>query len=94
VLATKDYATYITFVAVVIAAYSAVVHSRFGGAALICVPLVGVVVVTAFWNAKSSLHTRSAAPPAILPFPGHIPGLVQHRVDPSGVRGQAVGSPR
>jgi signal transduction histidine kinase len=72
-LATKDYATDITFLAVVIAAYSAVVYSRFRGAALICTPLAGVVVAVAFWNAKSSLHTGSAAHPA---FPRHIPGLV------------------
>jgi signal transduction histidine kinase len=75
-LATKDYATDITFLAVAIAAYSAVVHSRFRGAALICVPLAGVVVAAAFWNAKSSLHAGSAAPPAFPPFQGHIPGLV------------------
>jgi signal transduction histidine kinase len=71
-LATKDFVTDITFVTVVIAAYSAVVHSRFRGAALICVPLAGVVVAAAFWNAKSSLHTGSASPA----LPGHIPGLV------------------
>jgi signal transduction histidine kinase len=80
-LATRGYATDITFLAVVIAAYSAVVHSRFRGAALICVLPAGVVVAAAFWNAASALHTRSAAssePPAgsaAPPFPDHVPGL-------------------
>src|SRR5579863_4745758 len=80
-LATRGYATDITFLAVVIAAYSAVVHSRFRGAALICVLPAGVVVAAAFWNAASALHTRSAAssePPAgsaAPPFPNHVPGL-------------------
>ena len=98
-LATKDYATLVTFLAVVIAAYSAAVHSRFRGAALICVPMAGVAVAAAFWNAKSDLHTGSApsapgagsaAPPALAPFPGHIPGLASAQQAPWRLAGVLV----
>jgi signal transduction histidine kinase len=98
-LATKDYATVITFLAVVIAGYSAAVHSRFRGAALVCVPLAGVAVAVAFWNAKSDLHTgsapsapgaRSAAPPALAPFPGHLPVLASAQQAPWRLAGVLV----
>jgi signal transduction histidine kinase len=101
-LATKDYATAITFLAVVIAAYSAVVRSRFRGAALICVPLAGVVVAAAFWNAKSALHTGLAAHggPAARsaaragsgapPFPGRLPGLASAAQAPWRLAGVLV----
>jgi signal transduction histidine kinase len=95
-LAAKDYATAITFLAVVIAAYSAVVHSRFRGAALICVPVAGVVVAAAFWNAKSALHAGSVpragsgAPPPLAPFAGHIPGLASAQQAPWRLAGVLV----
>jgi signal transduction histidine kinase len=98
-LATKDYATAITFLAVVIAGYSAAVHSRFRGAALVCVPLAGVAVAAAFWNAKSDLHTASApsapgagsaTPPPLAPFPGHIPVLASAQQAPWRLAGVLV----
>ncbi len=102
VLATKDYATDVTFLAVVIAAYSAVVYSRFRGAALICVPLAGVVLAAAFWNAKSALHTGRAAGGGLgagsaaqagsgaPPFPGRLPGLASAAQAPWRLAGVLV----
>jgi len=48
VLVGRPDATFISIVAVVLAAYSAIVHSRFCGAALISVLLAAVVVTTAY----------------------------------------------
>ena len=53
-LATKSYATDVTFLAIVIAGYSAAVHSRFRGAALLTLAPVGVVVAAFFWRAEPS----------------------------------------
>ena len=52
-LATRD-ATDVTFLAIVIAGYSAAVHSRFRGAALLTLAPVGVVVAAFFWRAEPS----------------------------------------
>jgi signal transduction histidine kinase len=55
-LAVRKYATDMTFVAIVFAAYSAVVHSRYRGAALLSlVPAAGLIGVV-FWNAPSAIH--------------------------------------
>jgi signal transduction histidine kinase len=61
-LATKHYATYYTFVALVIAAYSAAVHGRYRGAGLLVLAPAGVVVATVFWNTTS----RILGPGAVL----------------------------
>jgi signal transduction histidine kinase len=50
VLAAKDYATDLSFLTTVLAAYSATVHSRFRGLSLLCVALAGVVVAYVFWT--------------------------------------------
>lgn len=52
VLLTRDYSTDVTFVAIVIGAFSAAMHGRFRGAALLCVAPVGVVMGVEFWNAR------------------------------------------
>ena len=61
-LAARNFATYVTFMAIVIAAYSAVVHSRYRGAALVSMAPAGLLVAAAFWRASSSLsefqHSR------------------------------------
>ncbi|HET7014855.1 MAG TPA: histidine kinase [Streptosporangiaceae bacterium] len=51
----RNFATYVTFIAIVLAAYSAVVHSRFRGAALITMAPAGLLVAAVFWRAASSL---------------------------------------
>ncbi len=57
VLATKNYATYFTFIALVTSAYSAVLHSKYRSAALISMAPAGLLVAAAFWS--SSSHVRS-----------------------------------
>jgi signal transduction histidine kinase len=44
------YATDVTFLALVFAAYSVMAHSRFRGAALATVPIAGLVMTGAFWR--------------------------------------------
>ena len=58
---TSQYANLVTFIAVVLAAYSAVVHSRFRGAAVIGVLLAGVVVTAAFPDTTPPLPGRFTA---------------------------------
>lgn len=62
VLATKGYATYLTFVALVIAAYSAVLHSRFRGAALLTLVPAGVLISAGFWQSTSLLQGKPIFP--------------------------------
>jgi len=59
-VATRQYATDITFLAIVFAGYSAVAYSRFRNAALLSVPLAGVIVAAAFWNAVPATSAGSA----------------------------------
>ena len=82
-LATRQYATDITFLAIVFAGYSAVAYSRFRNAAMLSMPLAGVLVVSAFWTAvpagNFSVTPISARPPVgplvpLLPRPGSLPG--------------------
>ncbi len=70
VLVTRRYATDISFLAVVFAAYSAVAHSRFRGAALLGVPLAGLVVAAAFWSAAPATSRPVPAVPAVPALPG------------------------
>ncbi len=75
-IATRQYATDVTFLAAICAGYSAVAHSRFRNAALLAVPLGGLVMTAGFWNASQAL------PPGRLPlgsraellWPGTKPG--------------------
>src|SRR5215472_5012803 len=84
-IATKQYATDITFLAIVFAGYSAVAYSRFRNAALLSVPLAGVIVAAAFWTAEPATSAGSAFPGQALPVPGpfftvrypwRLPGLL------------------
>jgi signal transduction histidine kinase len=55
-LVIRQYATDVTFVAVICAGYSAIAHSRFRNAALLGVPLGGVVLTAAYWTASQSFR--------------------------------------
>jgi signal transduction histidine kinase len=55
------YLTGVTFIAVLFAGYSAVVHSRYRGAALLSVPAAGVVAAAAFPNTTPPLPGRFSA---------------------------------
>jgi signal transduction histidine kinase len=57
VLAIKDYATYFTFIALVTSAYSAVLYSKYRGAALLSMAPAGLLVAAMFWNSPS--HVRN-----------------------------------
>lgn len=50
VLVTRQYATDLSFLAVILAAYSAAVYSRFRGAALLSVAPAGLLLAVAFWG--------------------------------------------
>jgi signal transduction histidine kinase len=61
-VATPGYReTTITLIAVIVAAYSAVAYSRFHGAAMLCVPVAGLMVTAAFHGSVPQLPDRSAA---------------------------------
>src|SRR5262249_62170729 len=53
-LATRGYATDVTFLAIVFAGYSAVAYSRFRGAALLSMIPASVLVAARFWYALPS----------------------------------------
>jgi signal transduction histidine kinase len=87
-LATRQYATDVTFLAIVFAGYSAVAYSRFRNAAMLSMPLAGLLVVYAFWTAVPAtssvvhvsarlgllpLHPLQALHPP-LPPAGSLPG--------------------
>ena len=85
-VATSQYATDITFLAIVFAGYSAVAYSRFRNAALLGVPLAGVLVAAAFWTEPPATSAGSAIPGQALPvplppaftvsYPWRLPGLL------------------
>jgi len=85
-VATSQYATDITFLAIVFAGYSAVAYSRFRNAALLGVPLAGVIVAAAFWTEPPATSAGSAIPGQALPvplppaftvsYPWRLPGLL------------------
>jgi len=68
-LVTKSHATDVTVLAIVIGGYSAAVHSRFRGAALLTLTPAGILVAWQFWRA-------APAPPfdVVQVFPRRIPG--------------------
>ncbi len=88
-LATKNYATDVTFLAIVIAGYSAAVHSRFRGAALLALAPVGVLVAAFFWRAEPSLAIISVAPR--LGLPGHGKFVVPVTPGLAGLQSVAAG---
>jgi len=70
-LVTESHTTDVTVLVIVIAGYSAAVHSRFRGAALLTLAPAGIIVAWQFWRA-------SPASPfdAIKVFPRRIPGVI------------------
>jgi signal transduction histidine kinase len=78
VLAAKNYATDLSFLTMLLAAYSAVVHSRFRGLALLCVALAGAVVAYVFWKGQSGSM-------AVLPLRVGGPAVVKVVPGPGGV---------
>jgi signal transduction histidine kinase len=70
-------ATLITFLIVAFAAYSAVVHSRFRGAALLSMPLATVLVIALF--ADPALPVPARATPLLIFIPIMIVGDAVHR---------------
>ena len=61
VLLARDYVNTVTVVAVLLAAFSAVVHSPYRGAALVSVPLVAVIITVIFPDTSPPLPGRFAA---------------------------------
>jgi signal transduction histidine kinase len=61
-LATRNYATDVTFLAIVFAGYSAVAYSRFRGAALLSMIPASLIVAIGYWNASPSNLQVSPVP--------------------------------
>jgi signal transduction histidine kinase len=61
-LIAKGHATEVTFLAIVIAGYSAAVHSRFRGAALLTLTPAGLVAAAVFWKARPADQLDYARP--------------------------------
>lgn len=62
-LVIRQYATDVTFVAVICAGYSAIAHSRFRNAALFGVPLGGAILTAAYWTASQDYRAGPVAVP-------------------------------
>jgi signal transduction histidine kinase len=73
-LATQQYATDVTFLAIVFAGYSAVAYSRFRGAALLSMIPASLLVAAGFW--KPSPSSLRAQPVAASPLHGPVTGPV------------------
>jgi signal transduction histidine kinase len=67
VLATSGYATTVTFVTVLFAAYSAIVYSPYRRLALLCVAAVAVIVTAAFPSTSPHVPERLTALLVLLP---------------------------
>ncbi|HEY6275257.1 MAG TPA: histidine kinase dimerization/phosphoacceptor domain-containing protein, partial [Streptosporangiaceae bacterium] len=84
----ENNATLVTFLTVAFAAYSAVVHSRYRGAALLSMPLATVLVIALFANTSPPIPAR--ATPLLIFIPIMIVGNAVHRwarrADDSGAR--------
>ena len=78
IFAARNNATDLSFFTMLLAAYSAMVHSRFRGLALLCVVLAGVLVAYVFWNSRSG--AISAEPLRLLK-----PGIIAVVPGPGGV---------
>ena len=70
-------ATLVTFLAVAFAAYSAAVHSRYRGAALLSMPLAAVLVIALFADTAPPIPAR--ATPLLIFIPIMIVGNTVHR---------------
>jgi signal transduction histidine kinase len=82
-VATKDWATWISFLALVFAAYSAVVNSKFRGAALLTMAPVAVVIGAVFWHATSALPSAAHAfgHLSVIPRGPGVPGRPGYPLD-------------
>jgi len=84
----QNHATLVTFLTVSFAAYSAVVHSRYRGAALLSMPLATVVVIALFADTAPPVPAR--ATPLLIFIPIMIVGNAVHqwaqRAGDSGAR--------
>jgi signal transduction histidine kinase len=79
-LATRQYATDVTFLAIVFAGYSAVAYSRFRNAAMLSMPLAGLLVVYAFWTAVPAGNYSTT--PISARSLGSLPPLPPHLLHP------------
>ena len=73
----QNQATMVTFLTVAFAAYSAVVHSRYHGAALLSMPLVTVLVIALFADTAPPIPAR--ATPLLIFIPIMIVGNAVHQ---------------
>jgi signal transduction histidine kinase len=67
VLLASDYVNTVTVVAILLAAFSAVVHSPYRGAALVSVPLAAVIITAVFPDTSPPLPGRFAAVLLLVP---------------------------
>ena len=100
-IALKAHATDVTFFAIVFAGYSAALHSRFRGAALLALAPAGALAAAFFWGAGGSStavevtrafpgdHLEYVRAPGVPTVPG-LPGLSSAAAGPSRVGGVLV----
>jgi len=88
ILLTSNYINTVTIIAIVLTAYSAVTRSRFRGAALISVPLAGLVITAIFANTAPPLPGRFAALFVLVPVTlvGNAVQTWRRRADDSQAR--------
>jgi signal transduction histidine kinase len=88
ILVTSSYINTVTIIAIVLTAYSAVVHSRFPGAALISVPLAALVITAIFADTAPPLPGRFAALFVLVPVAlvGNAVQTWRRRADDSQAR--------
>jgi signal transduction histidine kinase len=88
IMLTSQYINTVTIIAFVLAAYSAVVHSRFRGAALISVPLAGLMITAIFANTAPQLPSRFGALFVLVPVAlvGNAVQMWRRRADESQAR--------
>ena len=74
-LATQQYATDVTFLAIIFAGYSAVAYSRFRGAALLSMTPAGLIVAATFWSGQPPTLVANPVPQAKIFLSGPGAGL-------------------
>ncbi len=91
-VAERNSATDVIFFAIVFAGYSAAVHSRFRGAALLALAPAGVIVAVTFWRVPSSAVSGVKVLPdgIVTPVAPGLPGLETAAAGPTRVGGLLV----
>ena len=94
VLATRRYATDVTFMAVICAGYSAIAHSRFRNAAIFGVPLGGLILAAVYWTTSQTVEYPPGSAAVRVVYPGNRVVLIPREPKLSRLREQPFGGPK